>query len=157
MIQQLPILELQYIDETGSKGVVLMQSPLGTTYDEMDASATAFASILAPLTGCVLVRQRIIFKAVAVPRVAADIGSFIKHRGVFYFASSDDNFVTLVEVPGLLDSTLMATGNGTGVLIDLDNPDVAALVTTIIATPITDPFGNEMAHILAAYRQSRVQ
>jgi len=134
-----------------------MKAPLGTTYAEMDVSAIALASIIAPLTGCTLIRQRIIFKAVSETATVADVGSSIKRRGVFYFGSEDGEAVTLVEVPGILESALQSTGNGAGVLIDLDNVDIAAIVDTILAMPITDPFGNEMAELLAAYRQSRVQ
>jgi hypothetical protein len=86
-----------------------MRAPLGTTYDEMDAGASALASILAPLTGAVLIRQRIIFKSVAVPQDVADVGSSIKRRGVFYFASDDDMSVTLVEVPGILEEMILTT------------------------------------------------
>jgi len=134
-----------------------MRAPLGTTYTEMDVGASALASIIAPLTGAVLIRQRIIFKSVAVPHDVADVGGSIKRRGVFYFASDDEMFVTLVEVPGLLDEMLETTGNGAGVLIDLSNGYITTLVAAIIETPITDPFGNQMGHILTAYRQSRVQ
>jgi hypothetical protein len=134
-----------------------MRAPLGTTYDEMDAGASALASILAPLTGAVLIRQRIIFKSVAVPQDVADVGSSIKRRGVFYFASDDDMSVTLVEVPGILEEMILTTGNGAGVLIDLSNGYISTLIATIIETPICDPFGVLMGHILAAYRQSRTQ
>jgi len=134
-----------------------MHAPLGTTYEDMDVSATALASIIAPLTGATLIRQRIIFKAVTVPRDVADIGSSIKRRGVFYFASDDETYVTLVEVPGILEDMLETEGNGAGVLIDLSNGYISSLIATIIETPITDPFGNIMGNILAAYRQSRVQ
>jgi len=134
-----------------------MKAPLGTTYAVLDASATALASIIAPLTSATLIRQRIIFKSVAVPRDAAEIGSLIKRRGVFYFASDSDEFVTLVEVPGISEDMLVTEGNGAGVLIDLTNGYISSLIATIIETPITDPFGNIMGHILAAYRQSRVQ
>jgi hypothetical protein len=157
MQQQLPILELQYLDASGSKGTVLMRAPLGTTYAEMDDGAMALSSIIAPLTNAVLIRQRIIFKSVAVPQDVADVGSSIKRRGVFYFASDDDNSVTLVEVPGILDEMIETTGNGAGVLIDQSNGYISSLIATIIETPICDPFGVQMGHILAAYRQSRTQ
>jgi hypothetical protein len=52
---------------------------------------------------------------------------------------------------------ILTTGNGAGVLIDLSNGYISTLIATIIETPICDPFGVLMGHILAAYRQSRTQ
>lgn len=153
----LPVLELQYVDETGTKGAITVKYPLGTTVAVIDAQGSLLASLIAPMTGCALIRQRIIYKAVAEPRDEPDAGSLITRRGVFYFASDDDANVTLVEVPGIIDDVLLTEGNGAGVLIDLSNSDIVSLIATIIGTPITDPFGNVMGHILAAYRQSRVQ
>jgi hypothetical protein len=155
MTQQLPILELQYVDFTGSKGTVTMRAPLGTTYAEMDASAITLASIIAPVTGCTLIRQRIIFKSVVVPKPATDDSSPIVRSGAFFFASSDDDNQALAIVPGLLEDLYVTTEPGAGVLIDIENADVVAFIATALDVPITDPFGVAMDHIVAAYRQSR--
>lgn len=154
---QLPILELQYVDETGSRAAVTMKYPLGTTLDIMEADGALLASLIAPLTGCALIRQRAIFKTVASPRDVPDVGSLITRRGVFYFASDDETSLAIVEVPGLLDEMLESSGTGEGVVIDQSNGYISTLIATIIETPITDPFGNLMSHIIAAYLQSRVQ
>jgi hypothetical protein len=156
MAVQQPILELQYLDASGSKGTVLMKAPVGTSYEDMDVSATALASIIAPLTGAVLMRQRIIYKSVVDPRVAADDSSPIEHAGVFYFASDDDEHQTLVKVPSFLEELYVTTEPGNGVLIDQSNGYVSSFIAAALETPICDPFGNLMGHIVSAFRQSRV-
>lgn len=133
-----------------------MRAPLGTTYAEMDASAAALASIIAPVTGCSLIRQRILFKSVAVPRPSADDSSPIVKAGAFFFTSDDEMSQALVTVPGISEDVIVTAGPGAGVLIDLDNSDVVELVTQALDLPLTDPFGVEMDHIVTAYRQSRV-
>lgn len=151
----MPVLELLYVDETGTKGTTTVKYPIGTTYAVIDADATALASLIAPLTGCVLTRQRIIFKAVAIPRLEPDIGSSIKQSGVFIWSDGTGDNHNLFEVPGILDSILETTGNGEGVLIDLTNSDVLAVIDEYIANGLTNVFGVVCDTLEAAYRQSR--
>lgn len=151
----LPVLELQYLDETGTKGTTSVRYPLGTTVAVMDAQASALASLIAPITGCVLIRQRIIYKAVETPRSVPDTGSTIVRSGVFVFASEDEASLAIVQVPGILDEMMETTGVGAGFIINLSNPLVISLVDTIIESGVTNPFGVVMTHVLAAYRQSR--
>lgn len=151
----MPVLELLYADETGTKGATTVKYPTGTTYAIMDADATALASLIAPLTGCVLIRQRIIFKAVAIPRLEPILGSSVKQSGVFIWNDGTDDNLNLFEVPGILDSILETTGNGAGVLIDLTNSGVVALINEYIASDLTNIFGVVCDTLAAAYRQSR--
>jgi hypothetical protein len=133
-----------------------MQAPVGTTYEQMDASATVLASIVAPMTGCVLVQQQIRFKAVATPKTAAQIGSAIKRCGVFFFENDDGSRQSLVAIPGILSELLMSDGPGAGVLIDISNSDVADFIELYIDGIWTNPFSDNMSRFVAAYRQSRV-
>jgi len=152
---RLPILELQYIDATGSKGTVTLNAQAGSTYDQMDADATALASIIAPVSSCSLIRQRIIYKFVATPRPAADDSSSVKRSGSFFFETLDGTRQTLVSVPGILDSVLTTEGDGAGILIDLENEDIQSLIALILDLPATSPFGHVMQQLVTAYRQSR--
>lgn len=155
MALQLPIAELQYVDASGSKGTIAMRAQAGATYADIAADAESLAAIIAPLTSCRLVRLRVIFKSVVTPLPAADDSSPITRAGAFFFQSADGEHQALAIVPGILESLLTTTEPGYGVLIDTDNADVVAFVSTALELPITDPFGNEMASLLAAYRQSR--
>lgn len=151
----MPVLELLYVDETGTKGTTTVKYPVGTTYAVVDADAAVLASLIAPLTGCVLMRQRIIFKAVAIPRLEPIPGSSVIQSGVFIFSDGTADNLNLFEVPGILDSILETTGNGAGVLIDLTNSDVIALIDAYIAADLTNVFGTVCETLEAAYRQSR--
>lgn len=156
MIAQLPIIELLYQDETGSKGALQVRLPAGTTYEAANATAVAFAAFVAPLTGCVLIRQRIIYKAIADPRSAADVGSLIKRCGVFVFETDDGLNQLLIQVPGLLDSLLETDGDGAGILIDTSASEVLALLALLPSLPVVNPFAVECDNLVIAYRQSRV-
>lgn len=151
----LPVLELQYVDETGSRGAITVKYPIGTTVAVMDAEAIALASIVAPITGCALIRQRVIYKFVATPRLSPDTGSDVKRQGVFIFDGSDEDKKALVAIPGILDSLLVVDGPGSGILIDTSLTDVETFVDECIAGIWCNPFGDDILSLIAAYRQSR--
>jgi len=153
----LPVLELQYLDETGRKGATTVKYPLGTTVAFLDAQATALASLIAPITGCVLIRQRIIYKAVATPRDVPDVGSTVKSQGVFIFSTSEDGSTPLevIGVPGIEEEVISNAEPGNGVSIDVTNSDVIAFLDTVLTGVYSNPFGNDITSLAAAYRQSR--
>ena len=152
---QLPLLELQYVDSSGSKGTVTMKAPLDATVDTIFADGLSLAALIAPVTSAELLRVRVIFKAVATPRVAADGDSAILHAGAFFAQDEAEERKTIFSVPAILDSLLISDGCGAGLIIDLLNEDVVEMINQALALPMTDPFGNEMASVFAAYRQSR--
>ncbi len=156
MVKQLPYVELQYLDGSGSKGATRMFLPLDTTVADGEASAIALASLLAPITGCTLIRSLIRYRAVAEARVEAFIGSSITNSGVFIFEDETGESQTLVAVPGLLSSKLVLDGPGSGVLIDIDDSDVIAFLDAFAASGMTNPFAELCINIIAAYRQSRL-
>lgn len=149
------MLELQYVDETGTKGTTTVKYPLGTTVAVIDASATALASLIAPLTGCALIRQRIIFKAVQEPRDVPDTGSLIHNAGVFFFSNGELQPMTIVSVPGILESVLKTTGVTAGYEIDDTNGDVSAFLVLVEDGIYTNPFGDDVIQLEAAFRESR--
>jgi len=152
---QLPVLELQYVDETGTKGATTVKYPLGTTVAVIDASATALASLIAPITGCVLIRQRILFKAVTNPRDVPDTGSTVKSQGVFIFATSDETPLELIGIPGIEAEVISDVEPGAGVAIDVTNSDIVAFLDACLAGVYSNPFGDAITSLVAAYRQSR--
>ena len=116
MLEARAVIELVYKDASGSSGAVTLHIPVTTTYGQADVAASAVASVLASITSCVLVRQRIKYTVVRDPSTPAAFGSSIKRRGVFFFDTDDGSQQCLIEIPGILDSVLMTTGNGAGVL-----------------------------------------
>lgn len=149
------MLELQYVDETGTKGTTSVKYPLGTTVAVIDASATALASLIAPITGCSLIRQRIIFKAVQIPLDVPDTGSLVHSAGVFFFSNGEDNPMTIVSIPGILESLFVTSGPTAGYEIDDANSDVDSFLTLVEDGIYTNPFADDVIQLEAAYRQSR--
>lgn len=149
------MLELQYVDETGTKGATTVKYPLGTTVAFMDAQATALASLIAPITGCVLILQRIIFKAVETPKPVPDMGSTVKGQGVFFFSTSDETPAELIAVPGILEETISDDEPGAGVSIDITNSNVIDFIDAVLAGSYINPFGDAVTALVTAYRQSR--
>jgi hypothetical protein len=132
-----------------------MKAPLDATVDTIFADGLSLAALIAPVTSAELLRVRVIFKAVATPRVAADGDSAILHAGAFFAQDEAEERKTIFSVPAILDSLLISDGCGAGLIIDLLNEDVVEMINQALALPMTDPFGNEMASVFAAYRQSR--
>lgn len=152
---QLPVIELVYQDDSGSTGQVEMRLPAGTTYSVADVAAQAIASAFASITGAVLVRQRIRYRANASSRAAALTGSRNKRAGIFILENVDGLSQLLVQVPGILDSVILSTGNGAGVSIDTDNSDVSSFLSALTDNGVTSPFAVVCANLVAAYVQSR--
>lgn len=156
MLATTPTLDLVLMDETGSTAAVSVHLPLGTTVSAADAAATALASVVASITGCVLIKQRIVYKLVAEIPGAAAIGSSITRAGVFYFDTTSETIDAVITVPGITDDVLVTTEPGLGVLIDLENADIVSFVDILIASGVTNMLGDAVTAIVTAYRQSRV-
>lgn len=152
----LPSLELVYRDASGSHAAVEIRLKSGTTYAAADAGAISLASALASLTEAVLVRQRIRYRVVTDEITTAELGSSIKRCGVFIWACIDDEHQALVSLPSIVESVIVTTEPGAGVLIDTSDALVIAFTDELIAQGVTDPFANEISSLIAAYRQSRV-
>lgn len=155
MERKLPVLELQYVDSSGTKGATTVRFPLDTTVAFMEAQAIALASLIAPITGCVLIRQRIIYKAVEIPKPDADDGSYIFRSGVLFFDCGTDNPLELITVPALSDAVLLTDGPTADYGIDLTNSDVVAVFDAMLALDCTNVFGDAITELIAGYIQSR--
>jgi len=130
--------------------------PAGTTYEVANATAVAFAAFVAPLTGCVLVRQRIIYKTVTTPRTVPDVGSISKQCGIFFLEDETEQSQLLIQVPGFKSDLLETDGDGAGILIDTTNEDVVSFLELVASLPIVNPFNVDCDNLVIAYRQSRV-
>lgn len=156
MQQITPVLELVLMDETGSTAAVAIHLAIGSTYSAIDASATALASIVLSITGAVLVRQRIQYRAVNDTPTPAAIGSSIKRCGMFFFSCGEGNPSALVGVPGILDELITTDEPGAGVLIDASLGGIPDWAGLLIEGDACNPFGDDIEALATAYRQSRV-
>lgn len=150
------IVELVWQDISGSTSATVVHLPPSTTYAAADAAATALASVVASMTDCVLVRQRIKYTVVRDPSAAAAIGSSIKRRACFFWTVSDDGPLALIEIPSPKESIFLSSGPTAGYAVDLSNTDVAAFIAEIIGDSASNIFGNDITAIETAYLQSRV-
>lgn len=156
MLKPAANVELVWQDETGSTAVTMLHVPSSATVDDIDASATALASILLPLTGCVLIKQRIKYINQTVPRTEPADSTPITRSGVFYFSVDPPSPDGLINVPSIKESVISDVEPFAGVGIDRDNSDVIAFVDAVLAADVTNAFGDAFTALVAAYRQSRV-
>lgn len=150
------VVELVWQDASGSTATTTTFCPSSSSVAEIDASATALASILVPLTGAVLVRQRIKYIATDSEPVLASGSTPVRKTGSFFFDTEDNEAIALIVVRALKPSLILSEGNEAGVGIDTDNSDVISFVNAVIDNNVTNPFGDDVTDFNAAYVQSRV-
>lgn len=156
MLKPTATIELVYMDETGSTSAVVLNVPSSSSIATMDAEASALASLIAPITDCVLVKIRYCYRSQFVAS-AIDAGSNpIRVNGVFYFSTGDSTPLGFVTVPAIKDALLETTGTGAGVLIDTANEDVMSFIVELIDLDASNVFGDVFTSLATAYRQSRV-
>lgn len=156
MVEQLPRVELIWQDESGSTSQVSLPLPIGTTYDEADASASALASVLASLTDSVLVRQRIEYKKQSETRATPVSGSTVKRQGALFFTTGDDTSDVIVLIPGIKSDVFQTDGPCAGYCIDLSNTDIVDFSAELISIGVSNPFADVITALVSGYLQSRV-
>lgn len=148
--------ELVWQDASGSTAATTLWVPSSSTVDEIDASATAIASILASLTGCVLIKQRIQYISVVDVPVSASGSSPITETAAFFFRTAGDAPIADIFVKSIKDSVLETSGARAGYGIDMTNSDVIALVNAVVSNNICNVFGDDIHNVIDAYLQSRL-
>lgn len=156
MLKPSAVVELVWQDETGSTAATTIFASSSLTYAEIDANASALASILVPLTGAVLVKQRVKYVSVPEEPVSAGGSNPITRTGIFFFSTGSSTPDALVSVPALADSVVLDAGPLAGVGIDLSNSDVIAFAIAVLAGGFSNPFADVFDSLFAAYIQSRV-
>ena len=153
-----PTASVEYIwrDETGSTAMTSLSVPVGLTVSEIDVTADAVASILASVTGCVLVRQSIKWRAQTVPRTEPADSTPITRSCAFYFSVDPPSPDGIVIVPSIKESVISDEEPFAGVAIDRSNSDIVSLVDAILSLGATNVFGDVFTSLVAAYRVSRV-
>lgn len=115
----------------------------------------SLAAIIASITSCVLVRYRIKYRVVQVPPLPAATGSPVMRQGAFFFGTGDSTPIEVITIPGINDSVLETDGFCAGYCIDMTNGDIIAFKDEILAIGATNPFGDTILSLDAAYVQSR--
>jgi len=156
VLQVTAVVELVWQDETGDTALTILRAPSSWTVAEIGAFAEAEALFFVPLSDCTLVGYRIRYKSAFNDPVLLADGSPITKTGVFFFETADDAPDSLIVIPAIKDSILVASGPTAGYAIDLTNSDVIAFTDAVIAGGVSNPFADVFTAVLAAYVQSRV-
>lgn len=156
MLQPTAMIELVYMDETGSTSAVVVNVPSTSSIAVIDAQATALASLIAPMTDATLIKMRYSYRVKYQANISDAGSNPIVVAGAFFFNTSDDIPMALVIVPSIKSSLFVHIGPTSEYGIDLTNSDVIAFIDALIADNATNPFGDVITSISAAYRQSRV-
>jgi len=150
------LVELVWQDETGNTATTTLHALSSLAYADIDASATAVASILASLTDAVLVKQRIKYTWVPESRIPASGGASIKRTAAFFFGTGDDTPIALIVVHAIKAALVVSAGVGAGVMIDTSNSDVIAFIDAVVDSIVVNPFDDDVINFETAYMQSRV-
>lgn len=154
MIAQRSQLTFSVLDGSGSIGNMSLWLADGAELGTAITAADTFRGLVGPCTGAVFTRQAVVYRAVEVPRPSAAEGSDATRVGVFIFSTASEEFA-IVEIAGILESTLMTTGDGAGLLLDTSNADIAALVAQLLSGLWSNPFGYQLLALEAAFVQIR--
>ena len=156
MLLPVATVELVWQDDSGSTAATYLYCPSSLTVIEIDAFATAAASILVPLTDAVLIKQRIKYKWAPDERGIASGGASIKDTGSFFFSTGEENPIELIVVRSLKPELVETTGTGAGIVIDATNSYVIAFEDAVVDGIFVNPFNDDIDGFLTAYKQSRV-
>ena len=144
-----------YTDASGSNGALVVKVPSTRTVAAADVNASALASVVASLTSCNLLRQRITYTVVQSPPLTAAAGSSLKRQGAFFFSVDPPSPDGIVLIPGINDAILQTVGPCAGYCIDRSNADVITFAASLIDNGVCNPFGDAYTALIGGYLQSR--
>jgi hypothetical protein len=151
-----PFVELVYQDESGSAAALKLFLAASSTVAAAVSASDALAAAVAPITGGVLVRRRIVYQMRPDDPGSPEAGTSIKRQGVFFFDCGSAASDAIVTVPGIRDELLVTSGPSEGVEIDATLSAITTFVDELIADGATNPFAEAITSLVLAYRQSRV-
>jgi hypothetical protein len=132
--------------------------PPATALADIQAYATSYAALIAPVSDCALKGYTITedFYDDAYPLAAA--GSDVEDKGVFVIRTAN-NKTRQFTWPGILESVLMNTISPPGTYVNLANAAIsalaAALITGIAGTAPSTDRGDDFLSIAQAFKQNR--
>lgn len=156
MLQPSAVVELIWQDASGSTSTTTVFAASSLTVADIDASASALASLIVPLTDCVLIGQRIKYKTAYEVHTDPDSDTPVSHAMALFFTAGGDTSAGVLTVPSINDGVFVTDGPGAGAVVDLGNADVSSLVTTVLDSGICNPFAVPFDDVFSGYLQSRV-
>lgn len=149
-------IEMVYLDASGSTKALTLSTRSSNTVSTIASEVAALGAIVASITSCVFVRQRIKYTVWEDAPIPAAVGSSIKRRAVLFLGTGDINPLAVIEIPSPIDSIFLTDGPSAFYEVDVTNTDVIAFVDTLVAENATNVFGDAIEDVQSGYLQSRV-
>lgn len=133
-------------DGSGSVGRVMANVGDGTS---ITAARGAIQTLLGPLSSlsrCAMVGYSVSYTTF-ISSAAGDAGQLALARGLFVFATDQEDQYLTLAVPGINPELVALDGT-----VDPAQPDVAAFIGQVVGQ-VTNPFGAVATELLASYLQ----
>lgn len=154
-LAQQPRVLWSVLDGSASLGMLTAYLPAGATVAAATSGAAARRALIAPVTGCVFVRESVIYSSIESAPVAPAASASALAAGVLMFSTGEQTQLGLVSIPGLLPNLLVVDGCAAALDIDRAHPAIAALVSHLVSSGYSNPFGYTLASAIAGYMQQR--
>jgi hypothetical protein len=152
-------LSLSYQDDDLAIARTSVDFPQGTALADVQAYATAYAALIAPVTDCALIGYSVNQEYYDNTYPVAAAGSDVEDKGVLVIRTVG-NHLKSISWPGVLESVLVNSISPPGTFIDLANVAVAAVVSALITglgTPAVAPSnnrGDDLRSVKEAYKKN---
>lgn len=156
MLRPCATVELIWRDESGTQSATVFNVPISYTAEQAFGAASAVLGACSALTNAALVSVRVRYKFGVDERLPASGSTPITETGVFFFSTGTGTTDTGIVIHAIKQEILVADGKLAGVGIDLTNPSVVDFGDAAISLPASNPFGDVIVSLFAAYKQSRV-
>lgn len=137
------------IDESGSPGKVQLHVVNTALVADVITASDALLTPLAAIMGCTITGYTITYARKETAPAAATDGARVENKGLFVFSLAN-GLTSRLEVPGILEATLLPTGS-----IDVENAEVADFLAAIIDSPAIwrGVDGSDIVGLLSAYQR----
>jgi hypothetical protein len=155
VLAQLPRLNLTWLDGSGSTAEMRITIGSSLPVATIEAAAIGLIAAVSAITDAVFVSQEIVYNFVPPSGSEVPPGASILDTGVFIFENDSVPSVGLVEVHSIKADTLVTSGPGAGVLIDMADSRVSTFVGALDDAGACNPFAHLLGDLVTAYKQSR--
>lgn len=155
MNAQQPYIWWQLRDDSGSLSTQRWHIRRDSTVQAAQNAAGDVRLLLGGCTGCVYLRQDVVYPAVELSRQVVPAGADARRVGVFVFSTVEPAQYAIVAVPGIKLELLVAGVPGADFEIDIEHTDVVELVAELTSGLYCNRFGYTITALESAYAQVR--
>ncbi len=155
MLDRQPHIGFTAQDSTGSYGLLRFTFRHGVDRASAYATATSMRGLIGAVSGATLVRQSIVYSATETAPFSVDSSADVVQCGVLIFSCETEGEYAIVPIPGILPEMLMQTGPGAGILIDIQQPAIAAILAELTNGTHTNQWGYLITSFETGFLQLR--